>query len=206
MNDYQHFIHLSRYAKWLPKESRRETWNETVDRYIKFWQDKYPKAANYKELTSRILNLEVMPSMRCMMTAGEALERDHAAGYNCSYIALRRPAAFSEIMYILMCFAPETRVQTKKGLVAISELTTFDEVLSYCEESGVFEYIHPSLVTETPSKNREKVELEFDNGYIVKCTADHQFLTENRGWVEAQDLTEEDEIRNYHEIKIDTAA
>jgi ribonucleoside-triphosphate reductase len=104
MDDYQRFIHISRYAKWLDKERRRETWEETVDRYINYWKGKFPKLTDkIDEAKPYILNLEVMPSMRAMMTAGEALDRDNVAGYNCSYVALNRVAAFPEIMYILMC-------------------------------------------------------------------------------------------------------
>ena len=105
---YQQFIHLSRYSRWLPDKKRRETWEETVDRLITFF--KKHLAAHYKpiddstaeELRNAILNLEVMPSMRSLMTAGPALERDNIAGYNCSYKAINRITAFDEILYILM--------------------------------------------------------------------------------------------------------
>ena len=106
---YQEFIHLSRYSRWLPKEGRRETWPETVSRYFSFFEDhlhelhkfKLPKGIR-EELEEAVLSLKVMPSMRCIMTAGEALKRENIAGYNCSYIAVNRPQAFDEILYILM--------------------------------------------------------------------------------------------------------
>lgn len=106
---YQQFIHLSRYARWVDGSSRRETWTETVNRYIDFMcdvqcKDKIDKDTR-KELREAILNLEVMPSMRCMMTAGEALKRDAVAGYNCSFLAIDNPSAFDELLYILMCGA-----------------------------------------------------------------------------------------------------
>ena len=106
---YQEFIHLSRYSRWLPDEERRETWDETVKRYFDFFTEHLYETHNYKitkslreELENAVLNLEIMPSMRCLMTAGEALKRENIAGYNCSYIAVDRPQAFDEILYVLM--------------------------------------------------------------------------------------------------------
>jgi len=104
---YQEFIHLSRYARWVEDENRRETWHETVDRYIDYMcgvkcKGKIPKEIK-EELRAAILGLQVMPSMRCLMTAGKALERDEIAGYNCSYVAVNNIRAFDETMYILMC-------------------------------------------------------------------------------------------------------
>lgn len=108
INDpYRNFIAVSRYARWVEEENRRETWAETVDRYTDFMADYVGKNYNYKmnkkEIRSAILNHEVMPSMRSLMTAGPALERDHVAGYNCSLIAVDSPRAFDEAMYVLMC-------------------------------------------------------------------------------------------------------
>ena len=107
---YQQFIHLSRYSRWLENENRRETWEETVNRYFKFFDGHLKQNTKCKldketreELRQAVLNLEIMPSMRALMTAGEALERDNTAGYNCSYVAVNRVRAFDEILYILMC-------------------------------------------------------------------------------------------------------
>jgi len=102
---YQDFIHISRYARFNDELGRRETWDETVDRYIRFFQEKTNnnKKVPWEELREAILGLEVMPSMRCLMTAGPALEKDQVAGYNCSYVAIDNTKAFDEIMYILMC-------------------------------------------------------------------------------------------------------
>ena len=106
---YQEFIHLSRYSRWLPDEERRETWSETVARYFDFFTEHLKDNHNYKmskslreELEDAILTTAVMPSMRCLMTAGEALKRENIAGYNCSYVAVNRVHAFDEILYILM--------------------------------------------------------------------------------------------------------
>ena len=102
--EYQSFIHLSRYARWDYDNERRETWNETVARYFNFFEEHIKEQCGYtlkkeerKELEQAVLKLEVMPSMRCMMTAGEALKRENVAGYNCSYIAVDHPRSFDEI-------------------------------------------------------------------------------------------------------------
>ena len=106
---YQEFIHLSRYSRWLPDKNRRETWDETVGRYFDFFTEHLKEMHDFtltesvrKELEWAVLDLEVMPSMRCLMTAGEALKRENIAGYNCSYVAVNRVHAFDEILYILM--------------------------------------------------------------------------------------------------------
>jgi len=101
---YSQFIHKSRYARWLETEKRRENWDETVDRYLRFFVNKFPKLQeDIIALRDPILNCETMPSMRCLMTAGEALERDNIAGFNCSYLVVDHPRAFDEMMYVLMC-------------------------------------------------------------------------------------------------------
>ncbi|MDB4347914.1 ribonucleoside-triphosphate reductase [bacterium] len=104
MDQYQSFIHKSRYARWLESEGRRETWDETVNRYVNFFKEREQlDNESGQEIYDAIHNLEVMPSMRCMMTAGEALKRDNVAGFNCSYLHIDHPRAFDELMYVLMC-------------------------------------------------------------------------------------------------------
>ena len=104
MDQYQQFIHKSRYARWLPEEKRRESWHETVNRYVGFWKDRGQiDEKTALKLFNAIHNLEVMPSMRCMMTAGVALDKDNVAGYNCSYLHIDSPRSFDELMYVLMC-------------------------------------------------------------------------------------------------------
>ena len=108
-NDYQNFIALSRYARWLPEEKRRETWEETVARYFDFLEEHLKENTNQelvpktrKILEKAVLDLEVMPSMRALMTAGKALKENHIAGYNCAYLSVDHPKAFDECLYILM--------------------------------------------------------------------------------------------------------
>ena len=101
--DYQAFIHTSRYARWLEDEGRRESWSETVDRYMGNVVGYDIDHDTYNEIRASILALEVMPSMRAMMTAGPALERDNTAGYNCSYLPVDDPKSFDEAMFILLC-------------------------------------------------------------------------------------------------------
>ena len=102
MDAYQQYIHKSRYARYLPQEERRETWKETITRYIRYWGDKLTDEERV-EIFQAIHKLEVMPSMRALMTAGPALDRDNMAGFNCSYLAIDSPRSFDEMMYVLMC-------------------------------------------------------------------------------------------------------
>lgn len=105
---YQQYIHKSRYARFLDEEKRRESWTETVSRYFDFMSGHLKSKhkhiiPNRAELEEAVINLDVMPSMRALMTAGPALERDHTAGYNCSYIPIDSVRSFDEVMYILLC-------------------------------------------------------------------------------------------------------
>lgn len=128
---FQQYIAVSKYARWLPEENRRETWEETVDRYMTHVVA--PKIGDFdtfsdggilmEEIRQAILHLEVMPSMRALMTAGPAMERDHMAAYNCSFIAVDSPRAFDEALYILTCgtglgFSCETQYVNKLPEVA----------------------------------------------------------------------------------------
>jgi ribonucleoside-triphosphate reductase len=128
---YRNFIHLSRYSRWLDQEGRRETWVETVDRYIDFMinhlskNNGYTPPSNHVELVRTfILEHMALPSMRALMTAGPALERNNIAGYNCSYVVLDDPVAFDEILYILMNgtgvgFSCEERYVSKLPIIPI---------------------------------------------------------------------------------------
>ena len=98
----QEYVHKSRYARWIENEGRRESWEETVDRYVNYFREKFPHYPA-DEIRQAIQSLKVMPSMRAMMTAGKALERDPMAGFNCTFTAIDDVRAFDEILYILMC-------------------------------------------------------------------------------------------------------
>ena len=111
MNDYQRFIALSRYARWIEEDNRRETWEETVTRLINYFS--YHVDTNlgvkldeeiWKKLKNNIVSLNIMPSMRSMMTAGPALSRENIAGYNCSYIPIDNPKAFDEVLIVYLQF------------------------------------------------------------------------------------------------------
>jgi len=106
---YQEYIHLSRYARWDYDLGRRETWDETVGRYFNFFTEWLEEKNDYKlengervELENAVKELKVMPSMRCLMTAGPALKKENIAGYNCAYIKVDSPRSFDEILYVLM--------------------------------------------------------------------------------------------------------
>ena len=106
---YQEFIYKSRYARYVPELNRRENWEETVERYITFMSNHLADTYNFdmapyrEEIKDYIIKLKVMPSMRSLMTAGKALERDHTCGYNCSFLTIDDPKAFDEAMFILLC-------------------------------------------------------------------------------------------------------
>ncbi len=107
---YQEFIYKSRYSRWIEEEKRRENWDETVHRYLSFMSSHLLSKHNYvlstelyNRLYNAIYNLEVVPSMRSIMTAGKALERDNTAGYNCAYLPIDDIKSFDEAMYILLC-------------------------------------------------------------------------------------------------------
>ena len=109
-NPYENFIALSRYARWLENENRRETWGETVDRYFTFMVKQLKEKHNYipdqkdiDDLRDAVFNRNVMPSMRSVMTAGAALERENVSGYNCAFLPVDNARSFDEAMYILMC-------------------------------------------------------------------------------------------------------
>ena len=107
--EYQQFIHLSRYARWDYEKGRRETWDETVERYFDFFTGHLKETCGYSlengervELEKSVKELKVMPSMRCLMTAGPALQKENVAGYNCSYVKIDSLRSFDEILYVLM--------------------------------------------------------------------------------------------------------
>jgi len=103
LNNLSKYVFKSRYARWQEDLGRREHWEETVKRYCDFFAKKHPDTFPYEMVYNAIYNMDVMPSMRSFMTAGPALDRDHIAGYNCSYLPIQDARCFDEAMYILMC-------------------------------------------------------------------------------------------------------
>lgn len=149
---YRNFIHVSRYARWLKEENRRETWVETVDRYMDFMvnhlktnNDYTPAPAEVEVVRDYILNHRSLPSMRAVMTAGPALERNNIAGYNCSYIVMDDIVAFDEVLYILMNgtgvgFSAEKRYTEKLPVVPSLAMGTNTIVVEDSKEGWAYAY------------------------------------------------------------------
>lgn len=140
MDVYQSFIAISRYSRWLDHEKRRETWSETVDRYMDFMLKDKIDQKNFDKIRKAIYDLEVMPSMRAMMTAGKALKRCNTVNYNCCYTPINSQRAFDELFYLLMggCgvgFSVEEQF--------ISSLPVIPEVL---EKSGTILMVEDSRI------------------------------------------------------------
>ena len=134
---YQEVIAMSRYARYIPEKNRRETWEETVTRLTNYLKTKVTLDTNtWDELHKSVLNLEVMPSMRLLMSAGEACERDNIAAYNCSYLAVNNKRAFSEALYILM---NGTGVGFSCERQEIAKLPEIPSELSHCDDVIVVE-------------------------------------------------------------------
>ena len=147
--DYQAFIHTSRYARWLDEENRRENWTETVGRYVDNVVAPKVLTGNtetdvlpiYTEIQNAILGLEIMPSMRALMTAGPAMERDNTSGYNCAYMAVDDPKSFDEAMFILLCgtgvgFSVERQYVSKLPDVPEKMFTSSDTIVVHDSKEG----------------------------------------------------------------------
>lgn len=153
MDLYQQYIHISRYSRWRDDLGRRETWPETVQRYVDFFdkrtEHKFTDVLQGK-VKHAILNLEVMPSMRALMTAGEALDRENLAGFNCSYLAINTKRSFAEALYILMCgtgvgFSCERQEVTKLPAVPDELLDTDDTIVVADSKEGWAKAYHALL-------------------------------------------------------------
>ena len=143
--EYQSFIHMSRYSRWKPEEGRRETWSETVQRLINFFADHVDRNigvrfenSTWDRIEDAILTTSVMPSMRALMTAGEALRRENIAGYNCSYIPVDSPRSFDEVLYILMNgtgvgFSVERQYVDKLPTIPDREFEHTEDVISVAD-------------------------------------------------------------------------
>jgi hypothetical protein len=192
-------VHHRTYASYLPEEKRRESIAETVDRNAAMHIRRFPHLKDEIVLAYEQVHLKrAVPSMRSFQFAGEAIERRHNRMYNCSFVNIESIEDLADLFYMSMsgCFHPDTLVSTKDGPKAIKDITTNDEVLTYNEINKTYEYLHPQLIHENPTEKTEKLELTFADGSTVKCTPDHRFLTRNRGWVEAKDLTEDDDVEH----------
>lgn len=164
--DYQSFIHCSRYARWLDDKQRRESWPETVSRYVEnVVATKTRDEILLSDIEEAILSLDLMPSMRAMMTAGEALNRDNTAGYNCSYLPVDSPRSFDEAMFILLCgtgvgFSVERQYISK--LPEVPELEKSDYVIRVEDSKEGWAKALRKLITqlytgEIPSWDTSKV-------------------------------------------------
>lgn len=146
LTPYQEFIHMTRYSRWLSEQSRRETWSETVQRYIDFFVEERGSSDAVinvlkNEIQPAILNMRVMPSMRAMMTAGPALKRENIAGFNCSYLAINNKRAFSEAMYISLCgtgvgFSAERQEVSKLPVVPMTFEPSSDVIMVADSKEG----------------------------------------------------------------------
>jgi ribonucleoside-triphosphate reductase len=150
--DYQAFIHTSRYAKWLNTENRRENWGETVDRYVTNLV--FPKIKDDETVMAireAITNLDVMPSMRAMMSSGKAFDRDNVAGYNCSYLPVDDVRSFDEAMFILLCgtgvgFSVERQYVNELPIVPMN-LINLDETIIVADSKEGWAYSLRTLIT-----------------------------------------------------------
>ena len=143
--EYQSFIHMSRYSRWLEDKGRRESWSETVSRLISYFKNQIDtnykgviKNKEWQEIEEAVLSLQVMPSMRALMTAGGALDRENVAAYNCSYIPIDSPKAFDEVLYILMNgtgvgFSVERQYADKLPTIPDQEFENTDDVISVAD-------------------------------------------------------------------------
>ena len=175
--DYQTFIHLSRYSRWLEEDNRRETWEETISRLVNYF--KYHIENNleiffkeedsdiWKELYRSISSLEVMPSMRAMMAAGPALARENIAGYNCSYIPIDSPRSFDEVLYILMNgtgvgFSVDRQYVNNLPTIPYTDMEETDDVISVADSKEGWARAFKDLISylysgRIPQINMDKV-------------------------------------------------
>jgi len=134
LSPFQSFIFISRYSRWLPSQNRRESWDECVDRWWNYFTDKVPSLSERPDVREAILNLEVLPSMRSLMTAGVALDHDNTCLYNCSYLPIDSVESFAELFVILMNgtgtgYSVERQYTDKLPTVANKIVKNFDKVI-----------------------------------------------------------------------------
>lgn len=199
LKEISEFIFRSKYARYREEEKRRESLEETVDRSLNMHLSKFSwlKKEHKKEIIESFNLVKqkiIMPSMRSMQFGGIAVEAKNARMYNCAAGHIHSIRSFAEGFWLLLCLHPDTLVKTKLGDKRIADITLDDEVMTYDEETDSFYYVKPLDVIENPTSGKQKMKLTLENGREIKCTIDHKFLTRNRGWVEAQNLTEDDDL------------
>ena len=170
--EYQSFIYLSRYSRWLEDEGRRETWDETVSRLITFFRNHVENNLGVKNqldtkdwstIKNSILSLEVMPSMRSLMTAGPALERENISGYNCAYLPVDNPKSFDEILYIIMNgtgvgFSVERQYVNELPTIPDQEFEHTDDVISIADSKEGWTRAFKDLISYLYSNRIPKVD------------------------------------------------
>ena len=197
---------FTKYARFQEELGRRETWDELVTRNKEMHLKKFPDIADEIEKAYKyVYDKKVLPSMRSMQFSGKPIEISPNRIYNCGYLPIDDWRAFSEIMFLLLggCFHEDTEIKTRIGNKKIKDVTVDDYILTFDTKTNKYHWIKPFAVLPTPTEDKEKYELEFDDGTIIKTTHDHKFYTKNRGWIEAKDLQETDDIEFYNEQEID---
>lgn len=190
------------YSRWVDSEHRYETWEESVSRVMSMHREKYSDKMT-PELESLISYAEaaykdklVLGAQRALQFGGEQLFKHEARMYNCAVSHVDRPSFFNVAMYLLLCgcFVAGTTVMTEAGAKLIEQITTLDKIRTYNEETKEFAWVSPSWAGKTPSAHKLKVKITLPDLTTITCTEDHTFLTHNRGWVEARNLTVDDLI------------
>jgi len=199
LSEISEFTFRSKYARYNEEKNRRESLDETAERSLQMHLKKFSDLKK-KDLIEIVKCFDlvkqkvVMPSMRSMQFGGIAIEAKNARIYNCSAGHIHSIRSFAEAFWLLLCLHPDTLVKTETGDKRIMDITLDDKVMTYDEKTDSFYYVKPIDVIENPTSGKQKMKLTLENGREIKCTIDHKFLTRNRGWVEAQNLTEDDDL------------
>ena len=168
---YQEFIYKRSYSRWIDKEKRREDWIDSVERYKQFFLERIPKQKEieFVAICNSILNLEVMPSMRALWSAGKALETDNIAAFNCSYLTITRIKSFAEMMYILLCgtgvgFSVENKYVEELPRIPTT-LVKSERVVQFADSKlgwakGFFQYLKYLFSGEIPVYDLSKIRPE----------------------------------------------
>ncbi len=187
-----------KYAKYLPELKRRENWDEIVGRNVLMHTTKFPDlATEIYNAYKLVYDKKVLPSMRSLQFAGKPIAVNPSRIFNCSFLPIDDYRAFSETMFLLLggCFEENTELLTIDGVKKIKDISCNDYVKTYNFDTKEYTWVQPSFAGMTLSGHKQKIELTLENGKKIQCTADHEFLTTNRGWVKASELSEIDDIQ-----------